>query len=179
MNIPEHSGNNKRKYLNSVPRYYVYGGLAVLTVIALALFLFVPHYKPLKLASDAEINQAHKDIIQQYFVASTTCPGDTRSHTDRVKEFNKYFKVNKYANRAVIRGCNDADSMLAKDDNGKWQSTNVNIILSLRLNPTWQKECLIDDITVADTKVRPENGSIDRFNYDTCNRLLKESYLRL
>lgn len=170
---------NKRRYFNSVPRRHVYGGLALLSVIVLGLFLFVPHYKPLALASDADINQAHKDIIRQYFVASTTCRDDTRSHAERVKEFNKYFKVNKYANRAVIRGCNDTDFMLAKDDSGKWQKTDVNVILSLRLNPKWQKECLIDDITTADTKVRPENKSIDSFNYNICNSLLKESYLRL
>jgi hypothetical protein len=110
-------------------------------------------------------------------VASTTCRNDTRSHEDRVKQFNKYFKVNKYANRAVIRGCGDADSLLAKADNGTWHKTSVNIILSSRQNPWWQKECLIDDITTADTVVRPENRSIDQFNYDICNHLLRESYV--
>ena len=168
-----------KQYFTGISRKLVYGCLAVFAVIALALFLCVPHYKPLKLASLQQIQDAHRDIIQTYFVSETSCAHDSTDQATRVKTFNKYFKVNQYANRAVMRGCNDGDVMLAKDDAGKWQKTDVNIVLSSRQNPQWQKVCYIDDITTADTKVRPENGAIDAFNLSLCNRLAKQSYVEV
>lgn len=169
----------RKRYFENISRKKVYGGLGVLLIIALGLFLFVPHYKPLKLASQDQINQAHHDIITSYFTSSTTCKNDSRTPQERIAEFNKYFKVNKYANRAVLRGCNDTDTMLEKADNGRWLKTDVNIVLSSRQNPVWQKACLIDDITTADTKVRPENGSIDAGNLAVCDKLRKESYVHI
>jgi hypothetical protein len=171
--------NFEKRYLQAIPRKAVYWPLGILAIIALGLFLFVPHYKPVKVASNDEIGAAHQAIIRRYFLVSTICPTDDLSKTDRIKSFNRYFKVNRYANRAVIRGCNDADTLLVKDDNGKWQRTDVNIILSSRQNPEWQKVCYIDDITVADTKVRPENRSIDANNLAICDTLAKESYIEL
>ena len=169
-----------KQYFEQLSRKWVFGTLIALFVIAVGLLLFVPHFKPLTLASQDEINQAHHDVIQHYFLKSTICPAtDNLDHTDRVKAFNRYFKVNQYANRAVIRGCNDADQLLAKMDDGSWKPTDVNIRLDARQNPQWQKECLIDDITVADDKVRPENGSIDAFNLHTCNQLRRESYIEV
>jgi hypothetical protein len=167
-----------KQYFEQVPRKVVYGFLAVFAIAAVLLLLLVPHYKPLQLASDQQLQDAHHDIIKAYFLASTVCRNDVEDKTARVKEFNQYFKVNQYANRAVIRGCNDGDSMLAKDDNGKWQRTDVNIILSSRQNPEWQKACLIDDITTAVSKVRPENRSIDAFNLQLCDSLSKENYIQ-
>src|SRR5436309_10737948 len=110
--------NTKKRprYFENIPRKRAYGALGALLLIAVALFLLVPHYKPLKLASAEQINQAHYDIITHYFTKSTTCKNDTRTAKDRILEFNKYFKVNKYANRAVIRGCDDEDTLLAKTD---------------------------------------------------------------
>lgn len=171
--------NKQQTYLNSLPRKWVYGSLVVLTLLAVALFLFVPHYKPLKLATMDEVNQAHHDIIHAYFLKETRCQNDNRSARDRILEFNKYFKVNKYANRAVIRGCNDSDLMLARADSNKWLVTEVNITLNTRQNPVWQQACLIDDITTADTKVRSENASIDDHNLSVCDKLRKESYIQL
>jgi len=169
-----------QRYFERLSRRWVYGSLLGLLILAVGLLLFVPHFKPLTLASQDEINQAHHDIINKYFLKDTLCPaGDNLSHDQRVKSFNAYFKVNQYANRAVVRGCNDTDQMLAKMDNGKWLPTDVNIRLDTRQNPQWQKECLIDDITVADDKVRPENGSIDAFNLSTCNKLRRESYIEV
>jgi hypothetical protein len=167
----------EKRYLQNIPRKVIYWPLGVLLVLVLALFLFVPHYKPVHVASNDELSAAHKAIIQRYFLASTICLNDNRDKTDRIKEFNKYFKVNQYANRAVIRGCNDNDTLLVKDDQGKWQRTDVNIVLNTRQNPQWQKACYIDDITVADTKVRPENSSIDANNLHICDSLAKESYI--
>lgn len=168
---------DKKQYFEQVPRKLVYGLLVVFALIALSLLALVPHYKTSQIATDQQIQDAHHDIIKAYFVANTTCKKDVEDKTTRVKEFNQFFKVNQYANRAVIRGCNDGDFMLAKDDTGKWQRTDVNIILSSRQNPEWSKACLIDDITTADAKVRPENNSIDAFNLKLCDSLNKENYI--
>lgn len=167
-----------KQYLQNISRRLVYGGLIAFALIAGTLFVAVPHYKPVKLASLNDLQNAHHDIIKQYFVAATTCKHDNRDKTDRIKTFNKYFKVNQYGNRAVLRGCNDADQMLAKDDTGKWITTDVNIVLSARQNPEWQKACLILDITTADTNVRPENTSIDANNLKVCDSLGKQSYIQ-
>jgi hypothetical protein len=167
----------QKQYFENVPRKWVYGILAVLALIAAVLFLSLPHYKPLKLASDQQIQDAHHDVIQKFFVSTTTCKNDVEDKAARIKEFNQYFKVNKYANRAVIRGCNDADMLLVKGEDSQWQPSNVNIILDFGQNPEWQKACLIDDITKTDTKVRPENNSIDANNLKLCDSLIKESYI--
>jgi len=168
-----------KRYLEQLPRKWVWGGVGVFAVIALLLFLCVPHYKPLKLATDQQMQQAHQQIIGRYFLASTVCQNDTMTHDQRVAAFNQYFKVNDYANRAVIRGCNDADTLLAKAEGGSWQRTNVNIRLDARQNPSWQKACLIDGITTADTVVRPENASIDAHNLQVCNDLRRQSYIEV
>ena len=168
-----------KQYFQQVPKKPVYIGLAVLAVIVLGIFLFVPHYKPLHVVSPQQSTDAHRAIIQRYFLASTICANDNESKIDRIKEFNQYFRVNQYGNRAVMRGCNDGDTLLVKDDHGAWQRTDVNIVLSSRQNPEWQKACYIDDITVADSKVRPENSSIDSNNLRLCKSFAKESYIEL
>jgi hypothetical protein len=176
---PKDTKIEAKRYLSEIPRRAVYIPLAVVAVAVIIIFLFVPHYKPVHIASQNELQDAHKAIIDKYFLRSTTCLNDTRSKTDRIIQFNHYFKVNQYANRAVIRGCNDDDTLLATDDTGQWQRTDVNIVLSSRQNPQWQKACYIDDITVADAKVRPENSSIDANNLHICKSLAKRSYIEL
>lgn len=89
-------------------------------------------------------------------------------------DFDKYLKVNKYANRAVVRTCDQSDYLLAKNPlNGEWEQTTVNMALDARANPAWQVECLIDDITTADTKVRGENSSIDTYNLIGCRKIME------
>lgn len=175
----EKTKKEPKQYFENVPRRLVYAFIIVFAVVAALLYLCVPHYKPLQLATTQQTQDAHRDIIQRYFLISTSCKDDNRDKTDRIKTFNKYFETNKYGNRAVFRGCNDADVMLFKDDRGKWQRSDVNIVLSSRQNPEWQKACLIDDITKADTKVRPENSSIDAGNLEICETLAKESYIEV
>jgi hypothetical protein len=133
-----------------------------------------PRYK---LASHSQVQQAKEDITHKFLaVSSTECtdPSDPVKPNDRIAVFKKYLKVNKYANRAVIRSCNNIDNLLAKDPiSGQWQQTSINVALDSRANPAWQVECLIDDITKADDVVRPENSSIDAYNLVGC-RILKE-----
>lgn len=80
-------------------------------------------------------------------------------------------RINKYADRAIITDCSDSDTLLAKNQAGQWVKTDVNVQIGNRVNPTWQKECGIEDITVADDQVRPENSSIDATNLAECKRL--------
>lgn len=133
-----------------------------------------PRYE---VANAAQIKAAKDAITADYKEdSSTKCsdPSDPISPADREAVFDKYLKVNKYANRAVIRGCGDHDSLLAKNPaSGEWDATTINVSLDTRANPSWQIECLIDDITKADTVVRPENSSIDTGNLVGC-ALLKE-----
>ncbi len=124
-------------------------------------------------ASGKQLEAARVDIMNQYLTASSTgCtdPSDPISPAARVTVFYKYLRVNAHADRAVIRGCNNADTLLAYL-HGKWVRTEVNMNLDARANPTWQKACDITDITVADTKVRWENSSIDAFNLQMCQAL--------
>lgn len=129
------------------------------------------------LASKSELRAAETAITNKFINESSigcTDPTDPVSPDDRVEVFKKYLKVNKYANRAVIRGCNDIDSLLAKNPiTGEWGATTVNVSLDTRANTAWQHECLIDDITKTDTVSRPENESIDVYNFVDCRKLLE------
>ena len=127
-----------------------------------------------RLASAGDIAQAKASITRQFLAdSSIKCsdPSDPIKPADRVAVFQKYLRVNKYANRAVIRGCNNMDSMLAKDVFGGWRRTTINVALDSRVNPVWQDACLIIDITTADTVTRPENSSIDIYNLVDCMKL--------
>jgi hypothetical protein len=123
-------------------------------------------------ATPAQIAFARADIEAQFKTSETTCVGDNLDAAKREQVFDAYLKVNQYANRAVMRSCNNQDSLLALTADG-WQKTSVNMALDARVNPVWQKACLIDDITFADDQARPENSSIDSVNLEQCN------YLRL
>jgi hypothetical protein len=144
------------------------GGLTVLFLIG--LFVVTHHAKP-PLASAEQLQTARMQIIAQYEAVATTCSNDNTTPEIRTQTFNKYLRINRYGNRAVIRGCNDGDSLLAKVTSGSWQRTNVNISIDLRANPKWQRACLIDDIIKADTVIRPENQSIDAENLAECQYL--------
>jgi hypothetical protein len=137
-------------------------------------YSYAPQLSKIHIASGAELELARTQISEQYLEASSTkCtnPSDPIKPFDRIAVFYKYLRVNRYANRAVIRGCNNSDTLLAKVQSGRWEPTFINVSLDLRANPAWQKACLIDDITVADNAVRPENNSIDLFNLEACNYL--------
>lgn len=136
-----------------------------------AAFAFILGQNSVRLASGDEMSSAYKGVSAKFLAASSTdCggPTDPIKPADRTAVFYQYLRVNRYANRAVIRGCNNVDHMLAKTSNG-WEMTSVNISLDLRANPTWQKACMIDDITRQDDKVRPENSSIDSMNLTECD----------
>lgn len=124
------------------------------------------------IATGSELELAHKTIADQYLYSSIHCAGssDSLSLASQAEVFYKYLRVNVHDDRAVIRGCDDHDTLLAKI-NGTWQATNVNMSLDAAANPVWQKACDITDITRADTRVRPENRSIDASNLKMCQAL--------
>jgi len=158
-------------------------GTPVVVIVCVGLFMlgfvsglivFNVSKSDLRLASTEEKAKAETDITNKYLQASSTgCsdPSDPVKPQDRIAVFKKYLKVNGYANRAVIRGCNDSDSLLYKNRAGEWQRSTVNVSLDRRANPKWQKACLIQDITRADTVERPENKSLDDINYQLCQQL--------
>jgi len=122
-------------------------------------------------ATGRQLEADRAAILDAYLAKATTCPsGSSETTAEATTTFYKYLRVNIHGDRAVIRGCGDADQLLAKL-NGKWQATEVNMSLDTAANPTWQQACDITDITRADTKVRPENNSIDSFNLKLCQGL--------
>ncbi len=127
-----------------------------------------------QIASFEEKEKAITEVRNAYLAKSSTdCtdPTDPVKPGNRVAIFEKYLQVNAYANRAVIRGCNDKDTLLYKDKSGAWTASSVNLALDRRATPKWQKECMIEGITRADTQVRPENRSIDTINFEECGKL--------
>ncbi|MFA5003891.1 MAG: hypothetical protein WC498_01270 [Candidatus Saccharimonadales bacterium] len=154
--------------------------LAALVLIPLGVVLAnqAPTYKQ---ATGLQLEQARQAIANQYLADSSINCSDATDPIKpqaRVAVFYKYLRVNQYANRAVIRGCNNIDSLLAKVNN-IWVRSEVNISLDTSANPVWQQACLIDDITRADTIVRPENSSIDATNLKLCNALKHNKILRI
>jgi hypothetical protein len=122
-------------------------------------------------ASGTQLEASRQAITQQYLTdgAANSMCGSAGSPVS-AETFYKYLRVNVHNDRAVIRGCNNADLLLAKI-NGKWQKTEVNMNLDTRVNPDWQQACDITDITIADTVIRPENQSIDATNLKLCKGL--------
>lgn len=136
-----------------------------------AAFAFIVGQNSVRVANGNEMATAYKEVTAKFLAASSTdCTDatDPIKPTGRTATFYEYLRVNRYANRAVIRGCNNLDHLLAKTSNG-WEMTNVNVSLDLRANPTWQKACMIEGITRPDDKVRPENSSIDSMNLEECD----------
>lgn len=161
--------------------YWIIAAVIALISLMLGTVLGYSQSKPTtdpgyKLASSKSIDSAKNDIRREFADTATICTREDDKNTIQTRKdvFEKYLKVNRYANRAVIRGCSDTDSLLVKNSlSGKWEMTPVNIALDARANPVWQTECLIDDITKADAKIRQENNSIDTNNLVAC-RILKE-----
>lgn len=90
---------------------------------------------------------------------------------DRYELTYRHLRLNKDANRAIISDCAGIDTLLAKNKSDQWVRTTVNLQISNRVNPVWQKECNIEDITIADDTVRPENNSIDEWNLEECKAI--------
>lgn len=133
-----------------------------------------PQSQKLDLATATEKANAKEMISLHYRDANTIKCSDSTDPllpNDRVAVFDNYLRVNGYANRAVIRGCNNLDRLLVKTRQGDWVLTEVNLNLDTRVNPKWQRECMIQDITTTDTVTRPENSTIDSSNFQECQKI--------
>ncbi len=148
---------------------------AVFLTIGVAVgFLGANLFSP-RVATTQEIEQAKTQIAKVYegktVDACWRVNDGSNLAADKYELNYRNLRINKFANRAIITDCGELDTLLAKNKSGEWAQTNVNLQLANRVNPTWQKECVIDDITVADDVVRPENSSIDEMNLEECKKL--------
>lgn len=128
-----------------------------------------------KSASAQEIEQAKNEISALYkdkaVDACWRVNNGANLATGKYELTYRNITINNATNRAVITDCAENSTLLAKNSDGQWVETTVNITSFGRVNPTWQKECGIEDITVADDQVRPENISIDEMNLEECKQL--------
>ena len=122
-------------------------------------------------ANGTILENSRNNVAKQYLEASTAnCANDTANEAERVTTFYKYLRVNLHNDRAVIRGCNDKDTLLAYID-GRWQKTDVQLNLDDDANLNWQRACDVEDITRTETKARPENADADKSNLKVCRGL--------
>lgn len=161
--------NKKTTYVNSV-----------IVAIALLIVGFLIGFGTKSLsapqqASAQEIEKAKNEIAALYKDKAVSSCWKVNQGADLASE--KYelsyrnIRINRLANRAIITDCADYDTLLVKNKSGEWVQTNVNLMLFNRANPVWQKACQIEDITVADDTVRPENEGIDQLNLEECQQL--------
>ena len=143
--------------------------------VGFAAGLFASGLASNKPASSQEIEEAKSQITELF--KGKTVDACWRVNDGSNLAVQKYeltyrnLRINKFVNRAIISDCSDIDTLLAKNKSGEWIRTTVNLQLGNRVNPEWQKACLIEDITVPDDKVRPENSSIDEMNFQECEQL--------
>lgn len=147
-------------------------------LIGMLLGFVVNNLLQAKPASAKEIEQAKTDITKLYKGKTVDACWQVNKGANLAAE--KYeityrnLRVNKYANRAIITDCGENDTLLFKNKSGQWKQSSVGVMIFSRVNPEWQKACKIQDITVADDRVRPENSSIDADNLTMCKQISKQ-----
>jgi hypothetical protein len=137
---------------------------------------YLVYHRPVaKLASAQDIERAKREITALYkgkTVDACWLVNDGANLAAEKYELTyRNLRINNHANRAIISDCSDSDTLLAKNKAGDWVQTSVNLQIGNRVNPTWQKACGIEDITVADEVIRSENSTIDQENLKVCEHL--------
>ena len=169
--------NHEKKKSSKISKLQITLYTATL-IVGLLIGYFSPLLSQPHIASATEIEAAKNAIAKLYQKSAVSACW--RVNQGENLAYGKYelnyrnIRINQYANRAIITDCADNDMLLAKNKSGTWHATNVNIVLANRVNPTWQKACEIQNISVADDTIRPENSSIDNFNLAACNQLRNE-----
>jgi hypothetical protein len=147
----------------------------VLLLVGFSSGFLVNNLMVSKTASTQELEQAKTDIARLYKGKTVKACWEVNKGSnlaaDKYELNYRNLRINKYADRAIISDCSDYDTLLYKNKSGQWVQTTVNLQIGNRVNPVWQKECGIEDITVADDMVRPENGSIDQMNLEECRQV--------
>jgi hypothetical protein len=127
--------------------------------------------KPRPIASGTALEKSRSMITEAFLESSTTgCKDDDLTQVGRTAVFYKYLRVNLHNDRAVIRGCNNHDTLLAYV-NGKWQATGVLLNLDGTASPGWQKACDVADITRTETELHVEDIPTAGNNYALCRQL--------
>lgn len=166
MNVKKKSNNQN---------YFNYLFALIILIVGFAVGYAANDPAPMKSATAKEIEQAKNQIADLYKDKTVDACWQVNDGPNlavgRYELTYRNLRINKSANRAIITDCSDFDTLLAKDKSGEWIQTNVNLQIGNRVNPEWQKECGIEDITVADEVVRPENSSIDQMNLEECRQL--------
>lgn len=144
-------------------------------LVGFAAGYFAHSFAQTKPASAQKVEQA-KSKIAKLFEGKTvdacwTVNKEENLGSGKYELTYRNLRINKYANRAIVSDCSDRDTLLYKNSSGEWTETTVNLQIGNRVSPTWQKECEIEDITVTDDTVRPENSSIDELNLKECKEL--------
>lgn len=150
--------------------------IAAILALVIATSIVAVHSTRSVLATPREIEAAKNQIVlsvaEERLVGS--CSEVSENYNLKMGKFvpnYRYIRINKHANRAIVTDCAERDELFAKTKDGIWEPTNINLELSNRANIKWLKECLIDDIVVADELIRPENSSIDSTNFEECKRI--------
>lgn len=148
---------------------------AIFLIVGFAAGFFVDNLVSAKPASAQEIEKAKNEIVGLYkdkaVDACWRVNDGSNLAADKYELTYRNIQINNAANRAIITDCGDNSTLLAKNSSQEWIATNVNITNFNRINPVWQKECGLEDITVADDQVRQENSAIDAMNLQECKQL--------
>jgi hypothetical protein len=163
----------KKKTKNINKSIYIFA--LIILIVGFAAGYFANNLTQMKPATAQEIEQAKNEIADIYrdkSVAACWRVNDGPNLASEKYELTyRNIQINQRVNRAIITDCSEYSTLLAKNSDGKWVATSVNITNFNRVNPVWQKECGIEDITVADDVVRPENSTIDETNLEKCKQL--------
>lgn len=163
----------KKASKNSIKPNYVF--VILILIVGFAIGYFANDLIGTMPASAKEIEKAKNEIVNLYkdkaVDACWKVNNGPNLASGKYELTYRNIQINKQANRAIITDCGEHSTLLAKNSAGTWDITTVNISLFNRANPVWQKECGIQDITVADDVVRPENSTIDEMNLNECKQL--------
>lgn len=166
-----------KKKLNKVKNNNYAISAVVLTIGLCVGYLAATVMQP-KQASAQEIERAKSEITKLYQGKTVAACWEVNKGAElaagKYELTYRNLRINKHADRAIITDCSDVDTLLAKNKAGQWVLTNVNLQIGNRVSPAWQKECGIEDITVADDKIRSENRSIDEMNLHECRQIKQD-----
>lgn len=154
----------------------------VFALVALAAGLVIGYFAnnimQAKLPTAQQIEQTKNDIAKLYKGKTVDACWQVNNGPNLgvgKYELNyRYLRINRQLNRAIITDCGESDTLLYKNKANEWVKTDINVTLNNRVNPVWQKACEIQDITVADDQVRPENSSIDEMNLQECKQISQQ-----
>lgn len=104
------------------------------------------------------------------------CENDERANKERVEEFDTYLRVNKEENRALIRGCEGIDRVLALNKDGVWFALFTIDADGAQDNEV-RRACGIEDITTGSDELGRTNDEASNAAIALC-RDIEAAYER-